>query len=202
MPLDGSRPLWFRQPSESIEAYESFMVYLTLPMKERSVRKASEIVGKNQGTLNKWSMRWCWTMRVGAYEEHYLLLRLDDMEVARDEMFRDQNSIASTALDIVRIEFQRFLQMLQETESGTSGIKPDALTRLMDTAAKIQRLAVNGRLKAAEQMRDRSEKLSDEQSDELVLLIREVMNTVELTADQQAQMQEVLKARLVGAQEV
>lgn len=52
-PLDGSRPLWYRQPKESISAYEAFMTYLTMPREERSVARTGETVGKSYSCMSK-----------------------------------------------------------------------------------------------------------------------------------------------------
>lgn len=80
-PLERLPEAWERSTGESTTAYHAFTTYLNLPVHERSIRRAAEIVrgeskGKARGsveTLTKrfeqWSSRFMWVARAAAHEE-------------------------------------------------------------------------------------------------------------------------------------
>lgn len=196
--LNGAKPLWHRQPKESIQAYEAFMTYLTLPGEERTMRNTAKQLGKSYGLMTKWSQQWQWGARVASYEEYYLLLRLDSFEADRDQMWRDQKALADMGMEIVGSHFQKLIQAIGA--DGTADVvKPDALVRLFDTVTKVQRMAILGRVQSAEQAAERNERLAEQYSDELVELIREVQGVVGLNKEQEEKLNEVLMHHLTGA---
>lgn len=196
-PLSNTKPLWHKQPGESVQAYEAFMSYLNQPMETRTLRVACEIVEKSRSCLMKWYRQWSWKLRVGAYEEHFLLVRLDSIEADRDRMWREQQTLAEKAIDVAGARLLHMLGEIDQEKGTLNGdvIKPDALVRLLDTATKIQRIAVLGRAELAENVKARSEELQQAWADELSTLFGQFMNDLELTPDQQDRAKETL-ARL------
>lgn len=191
-PLNANRPLWHRQPTESVQAYEAFMAYLMQPLETRTLRTACETVEKSRSCLMKWYRQWQWKNRVASYEEHFLLMRLDSVEADRDRMWREQQQMAEQAMDAVTARLKDVLT--QVTEAGTlSGevIKMDALVRLMDTAAKIQRLSVMGRAELAEHVKSKNDALQQQWADELAMLFGTFINDLELTPEQQIKAKDI-----------
>jgi hypothetical protein len=199
--LDGSKPLWYRQPRESIQAYEAFMVYLTMPREERSFQKTGDALGKGYSCMAKWAQQWSWTLRAASYEEHYLLLRLESFEADRDEMWVRHKALAHTALTLIDAKFSQMVTALGPEGKGDPGIKPDALVRLLDVATKVERMSMLGRIAASEEISEREEKMAERFSDELVQLIREIKNESGLSKDQQDQIDQVLKRHLTGGKQ-
>lgn len=199
-PLNPDKPLWNRQPQEGMAAYEGFMVFLAMG-KERTASKVAETQGCSTANISRWMGMWSWAYRVAAYEEHYMLLRLEDIEAKRDDMFAQQEGLALTALALVGGQFESMLESMRKAiEDGEKyeGLKGDTLVRLFDTAAKVQRMAVMGKIANLADVQEREEKLAEAHSQELADLIGAFMNDLELTPDQQEKAQEVLKARLLG----
>lgn len=62
-------PLWETQPGEGAKAYEAFRTYRDLGT-NRTMRRAGEILGKSESTLQDWSSRWRWTDRIRAYDAY------------------------------------------------------------------------------------------------------------------------------------
>lgn len=196
-PLNANKPLWYRQPEEGIKPYEAFMTYLTLPAEDRTMRKTAEVLGKSFGLMTKWSTQWQWQARTAAYEEHYLLLRLDSFEADRDEMWRGQKFIADLGMSIIEAHFNTLIDAIGP-DGKTNAVKPDALVRLFAESAKVQRMAVLGRVASATEAAEKNERLAEQYSDELVELISEVKALVGLNPEQEEKLNEVLKSKLVG----
>lgn len=196
-PLDGSKPLWRKQKGESSQAYEAFMTYLMLPAETRTAKNAAEALGKTMSLLLKWSCQWSWVYRVGAYEEHYLLIRLESVEADKDAMWRQQKTIADTGLEVVSAGLAYLISEINEN-GGLDKIKGDTLVRLLDTAAKIQRMAVLGRSQLFDEVKERRQTLHEEWSDELAQTFVDFMNRMSLNQEQQEQAKVVLEELLVG----
>lgn len=199
-PLDGNKNLWYKQPNESVQAYEAFMTYLTIPAEDRTYQKAADILGKSHGLMTKWAQVWSWRLRVGAYEEHFLLLRLESVEADRDAMWREQKKLADMGMNILSAHFEDLIASINEL-GRSQRVKPEALVRMLDVVTKIQRMAVLGRLEGAEEIQERNEKLAESYGDELAELMREVINATEMSEEQQEKLRTVLEHRLVGQEQ-
>jgi hypothetical protein len=190
MPLDETKALWLRQRRESVQAYAAFMAYLLLPIEDRTYARTCEQIGKSLTLVRQWGMRWQWRNRAAAYAEHHLLMKLESVEENRDRMWREQEFIAGTAIEILKKELEAILmELIGDPETGVPPkkgiIKADALNRLLDTATKIQRQAVLGRTKNAEKVAERHAKLNEQHGDELYDILSRFMNMLQLTPDQQ-----------------
>lgn len=192
--LAEDRRAWHRQPGESNVAYAAFMSFLTLGEK-RSVKDTCRVVGKSWSLLSKWSSQWNWFMRAAAYEEHYLLLRLESIEAERDDMFTRHRAVAQTALMIVEqsLESKQKLIMKQiQDDKPVEVMKDDSLVRLFDMALKAERMAVLGRVESAERTDARNERLAEQFSEELAQLMSDVLNGAELSDEQQEKAKAVM----------
>lgn len=177
------------------------MVYLTLPADERTMARTGEVINKSHSVMQKWGQMWQWTSRVAAYEEHYLLLRLESVEAERDDMWVQQKALAQVALSIVSGHFESLVELIGKAQAENEHVnlvKPDALVRLFAEATKVQRMAIIGRIQGAADIAEKNERLAEAYSEELVQLMREVEQEIGLTPEQETKMQEVLKRHLVG----
>lgn len=192
-PINMVQP-WHRQRGESTQAYAGFMTYLTLPAEDRSLGKAAIQCGKSEGLFRRWSSQWSWGLRVAAYEEHYLLLRLDSLAADKDAMWRQQQDIGRTGVNIVEGMLAKMIMDFQG-EDGTfklEAMKPEAMIRFLAEATKLQRTATLGRIESAEQTAKDNEALTERHADELVRLINDVVNAMSLSEEQMKQAQKVI----------
>jgi hypothetical protein len=171
------------------------MTYLTMPKENRSMMKTAEILGKSWRLMGRWAQMWSWTYRVGQYEEHYLLLKLESVEARRDEMWQAQINLAEVAVSVVMANLSALARQITD-DGQAQNVKADALVRMMDTATKIQRMAVLGRIAGAAEAQERQERLAEAYSDELVELVREIENEAGLDQEQQKNLRAVLERHL------
>ncbi len=198
-PLDPKISPWHRQPGESAIAYADFMTYLSLPQEERTYRRVAEIAGKSVPMIGIYGARWSWPLRAAAYEEHYMLLRLESIEAERDDMFLRHRALAQQGLAIVEAQFttiQKILADAKENGEDIAAMKPDALVRLFTEAVKADRQAVLGRADALADIEQTQEALAEKHAEELAALIRTVINDLDLTDEQKEQAQELLRKNL------
>lgn len=123
--------LWDRQDGESSKAYEAFCTYRDLGP-NRSIAKAGQTMGKNKVTLEQWSRKFNWVKRVAAWE-------VEQDRIAREEQISEIKKMrrrhAKLASDMLQ-KAGRALQNISEDE-----IKAADISRLVETASKLERLA-------------------------------------------------------------
>jgi hypothetical protein len=190
-------PLWHKQKGESYQAYEAFMTYLMLPADERTYSSAAKAVKKSLSLMRKWGREWSWSIRAAAYEEHYLLLKLDSAAADRDVMYLQQKAMAEEAMNLVMASIRNLADQIEDGRLRELG--QDAMVKLLTEAAKIQRMAVLGRAESAERAAEANEKLAERWAEELAELMRAVINECNLSDDQISQFREVMARHLVGA---
>jgi hypothetical protein len=192
---------WHRQKGEGWKAYEAFTTYLTLGP-DRTQAETARILGKSPQMMKIWAKQWHWTMRAAAYEEHYMLLRLESVEAERDDMYKRHRALANLGLSIVEGHFSAMVDELHEAlgkeEKLPEQFRPDALVRLFDTAAKLDRMATQGRLEADSAKEAREEKLADVYSDELADVLGGIIEDLGLSPQQQKEARKVITKHLTG----
>lgn len=164
----------------------------------RTMEGADGTMGRNEGLLRRWCQKWNWVYRCAAYEEHFLLLRLESLAADRDSMYERQKEIADSALNIVGVGFEQLqLRLSAAIDSGSleEVVKPDALSRLLDIATKVQRLAIIGRMEAAEAAAERDEKIAETYAADMANLAKELMADLEVP---QEKAQELLAKHLLA----
>lgn len=199
-PLTAGKPPWMKQRGESVQAYSAFMIYLMMEPDKRSMAQTAKDVGKSVSLIHKWAGMWSWTMRVGQYEEHYLLIRLESVAADRDAMWLRQKVISETALNIVEASLWDIIKKIDPAtgQLDIDVLKPEALTRLLDTATKIQRMAVLGRAQNADEVAQQNERLTERWGEELAETLNTFMDHMEFGPDQKAQAQKVLTEVILG----
>lgn len=105
---DGDLPLpWERQPEESDQAWEAFVVYRDMLQVEhdgvvigrRAFREVARRLGKSASLMDKWATRHKWRVRVEAYDAD---LDRDRRAVLRTEAIKAVREHAAVAHDVVR----------------------------------------------------------------------------------------------------
>lgn len=191
VPASGQKA-WHRLKGESIQAYEAFMTYLTLPRDERSIDRACEILSKNRALLGHWSVRNSWVYRVASYEEHHMLMSLESIEARRDNMWVRQEALGETAINIVEAHLAQLMSDMEEMQQANQ-VKPDALVRLMDTATKIHRMAVKGRVESAEIMKVERARLSEIYAEEMAMFLKSLFQDLNLSPVQEREAKVAMK---------
>lgn len=200
--LTAGRHPWHRQKGEGWKAYEAFSTYLTLGP-DRTQAETARILGKSAQLMKTWARQWHWKLRAAAYEEHYMLLRLESVEAERDDMYKRHRALAGLGLSIVEGHFTAMVDEMKEALASEEGklpaqFKPDALVRLFDTAAKLDRMATAGRLEADAAKAAREESLAEAYSDELAQTLGGIIEDLGLTPGQQRQAKAVITKHLTG----
>lgn len=170
-----------------------------LPMENRTLARTAEIVGKSVSMMEQWSADWFWRDRVAQYEEHYMLLNLESIQAKRDDMFLKHEALAMQAMSIVEQAFQEILATASE-EDGKIEVAPGDLQRLFDTAVKVHRMSILGRAESAEQAAETQERLAERFSDELAELMRNVLDDLNLSPEQQEIAKASVTRHLVGGE--
>lgn len=198
--LDPGRRAWYKQPRETARAYEAFTTFLMLGP-TRNLGDTAAALKKSYPMMARWSKQWHWFMRAGAYEEHYMLLRLESAEAERDTMYIKQREIASSALRIVEAKLNGIARMIKMDEEAVlieDKIRMEALVRLMDTAGKMERMAVEGRIVAHERSAEEQEKLEERYAEELATFTKDFMNKLSLSPEQEDEAKKALADLLVA----
>jgi hypothetical protein len=194
------RSPWQRQPGESAVAYEAFMTYLMLGP-ERTQQKAGDSLGKSRKLMEDWARQWAWSLRCAMYEEHFLLKRLESIEVARDEMFDKHMVTAQTAMDLLGDHFQFLMSTKDPVTGEIKALKGDTAVRLFDVAAKVGRMALEGKMVADGERRERVGREIEEQAEALAEFGREFLGELDLPPEEHAKAMRKLKKVLVGVSE-
>lgn len=208
--LTPGRKPWFRQDGETAICYADFMHFLMLPQDERTLKGAMAATGKSKSLMQKRIHQWSWKLRASAYDEHYLLLRLESVEADRDRMFREHRELTSMGLSIVGAHFQELNRLIAEVQaqegetdedgepkSLATGYKPADIIRLFTEAIKADRATVLGRAEAVANSAEEAERLAEKHSDELAALLTNVLDEVNLSPEQRLLAKEVIERHLV-----
>lgn len=192
------QPAWHRQYGESIQAYGAFCAYLTIPLEDRTLKKTAAVVGKSYSLMEKWSQWWQWRVRAASYEEHYLLLNLESIQAKRDDMFLRHEALGQTAISVVEASLNQLVAEIKDGKLNAATLKPDAMQRLLDTAVKVHRMSIMGRADSASEVAEQQERLADRYAEELATLMRDVLDELNLTPEQQAVAKQAVTKHLVG----
>ena len=139
-------PLEFEQrPKESDKAFAAFAMYLSMGS-ERSLAQVGKKLGKSEGLIERWSSRYGWPERVGAYGTHLAIVEREATEavargkaaewLARQEKIRDREwSMHEKCLAAA----ERALASFMEREKVYANLSD--IARILEVASKLGRLA-------------------------------------------------------------
>ena len=131
------RQPWERQTEagEGEEAFAGFALYRDLGPLRRSITLVARELDKSRVLVGRWSSRWSWVERAGAWDQHLDAQRVDEQVLAVREMARRhaQASDLMTAMWLQRAQQMVNAQQLDEIPAGV-------LPRWLDVAVRVGRL--------------------------------------------------------------
>ena len=130
---------WDRQPGESSKAYGHFCRYRDMGQ-ERSLRKlAADTETKSRlRQLQHWSSRWKWVERCQQYDDQLERQARVEQEKERRDMMKRHAKIAVLGQNVVVKGIEK---LLSEIEQGSRKPTASDLSRLLDVAVRVERLA-------------------------------------------------------------
>ena len=139
-------PLEFeQQPKESAKAFAAFALYLSLGP-ERSIQAVSRKLSKSHTIIGRWSGRWRWVERVGAYAAHLATVEREVTEalarakagewLKRQQGIRDREwALHEKCLAAAERALNAFM------EKSTVYANLSDIARILEVASKLGRLA-------------------------------------------------------------
>ena len=124
--------LWERQEGESNPRWEAFKTYRDMPIGKRSLTEAAKTLGKPRRNLEKWSSEDKWQERVEAYDR-YMDAEAQKLKV---KGIADMNKRHINAAKKILDKAVDGLKYIEPDE-----MKPSDIAKLVDVAAKLERLA-------------------------------------------------------------
>lgn len=178
------REIWERLPGESPAAFEAFRRYRDMPASSRSIDSSSAADGiKNtaggsrkraRSSLFKWSSRFRWLERVGAFDDHRdRLLRLERDRVAL-ELVRRRQTLEAERFDLWKRHTERLLEDYEQArkmprtdasqkkwndegrlihQAEVKGLPPRELKALTEALEIADRIATHGHPKITKSYR-------------------------------------------------
>lgn len=122
---------WERQEGETVKAFEAFCVYRDLG-KTRSQEKTAAQLSKSRQQICKWSAKYSWVERVGAWEE-------EQDRLIRIELTKDIGAMRKKHADIANALLIKAAQALKKIPD--SEIKASDISRMIETATKLERIS-------------------------------------------------------------
>lgn len=126
---------WERQPKEKPKPFEAFCIYRDMGI-ERSIRKVAANVGKSDTLIGRWSKENNWVERVTAWDDEQERIQ---REIAQKEQAREIRKMRKKHADLASamlIKATKALARIPDDE-----IKAGDLTRMVDVAAKLERIS-------------------------------------------------------------
>ena len=148
-----SRKLWEKRPDETPKAYDAFVSYIKMPIRdpenphnERTLANLSVKLnykvaeGKSASTLEGWSSKYNWQERAKAYDAHrgQLEISVVDASLAAYQEKLVQERTAQTTLMNTVIN-NELLRLLQEQKAGLP-IKSTDIARLTNSMKTLDDL--------------------------------------------------------------
>lgn len=142
---------WEKQPGESIERYEAFLVYrdqLTNGALRRGLERAAHACGKHPSMLEQWSREDHWRERVGAWDRHLQSVK-DAAKIRAIEAIAEREAMQlQAAAQTLQAPLQALLTNIAEFQSRgenyLGGLTPWQLTRLSLVAARAMPSVIQG----------------------------------------------------------
>lgn len=132
--------LWDRQPGETDKPWEAFCVYRDLknindPRSKRSIRQVSEILGKSEGLLERWSSDNDWVERARAWDEDQERIKRELAQKEMQEEIRRMLKRQAEAGKFAQVKAIKALNKIPEED-----IKPSDVARLLEAGSKLERI--------------------------------------------------------------
>lgn len=128
------RQPWDRQPKETTPAWEAFVAYRDMGA-TRSVTKVARTLDKSRTLIGRWSSSNSWPIRAAAWDSEEDRLWQLELRVQRRKSAQRNINLAHGTMVAVGQAVHRMAQ-------NPSEIGPTDAARLMDSASKLERLAL------------------------------------------------------------
>jgi hypothetical protein len=138
--LEDERNLWDRQPGESSEAFEAWILYRDMGPERKQVRVARGL-SKSDQLISKWSANNQWKRRVEAWEIYLDQRRQEEIVLEVIEARKRQLQIGKTLQSkglaaLLALEPVRSIKNAQGVVEHTLRIKVSELLRLLEVGAQ------------------------------------------------------------------
>jgi hypothetical protein len=128
--MDGEKKAWDRLPSESQRAHEAFRAYLYLPSSQRSIVNAyrstrNPSARKPSDTWSRWAIKFSWTERAQAFDDHVEIIRYRGTERAIEQEAERRAAEAertrNRCLKLMNSGFEEAMRWMEDV--GSSGMR-------------------------------------------------------------------------------
>lgn len=122
---------WERQPTDTQKSWEAFVVYRDFGTK-RSLKKVAEELKKSETIIGRWSGKHNWVERVAAWDE-------EQDRLIRIELTKDIGAMRKRHADLANSMLIKAALALKNIP--TEEIKASDISRMVETASKLERLS-------------------------------------------------------------
>ena len=126
---------WERRENESSKAYEAFSIYRDMGT-ERSLGKVAERLKKSETLMGRWSSNHEWVKRAALWDDEQERLERERAQKEQAKAIRDMRKRHADLATAMLIKAAKALQRIPDDE-----IKPGDVSRMVDTASKLERLS-------------------------------------------------------------
>jgi hypothetical protein len=130
------REPWQRQTGEGEESFAAFALYRDLGPLRRSITLVARELDKSRVLVGRWSSRWSWVERSGAYDAWLDAQRVDEQVTEIRAMAKRHAQAADYMLAAL---LQRMQTLVNNQE--VDRIPPAVLPRWLDVAVRVGRLS-------------------------------------------------------------
>ena len=168
---------WQQLPGESIKAYQAFVTYRNLEVKERLLQRVGSELVKSVTLLSRWSAKWSWVERAQAWDNFQEVKRLE-------KRIEEKQKMDETHLKIVRAMRTKIIQALEKTEPETLARDMREMRSWISEFIKLERLIMG----EPESIEERREKIQihasiEEQIKEYAPVFQELIDEGVITLD-------------------
>lgn len=126
---------WERKESETAKNYEAFCIYRDLGP-GRSLRLVSEMCGKNESLLSRWSAKFDWVNRAALWDdEQDRIERKEAQEAQAREIRNMRKRHANLAVSMLE-KAAKALKTIPDDE-----VRAGDISRMVDVASKLERIS-------------------------------------------------------------
>lgn len=132
--MSNTKP-WDRRENETTKAYEAFCIYRDMG-RERSISKVAAKLSKSETLIGRWSYTHGWVDRAAQWDDEQDRI---EREIAQKEQVKAIKDMRKRHADVAHamiLKAAKALQRIPEDE-----IKPQDISRMVDVAAKLERIS-------------------------------------------------------------
>lgn len=132
--MSNAKP-WDRRQNETTKAYEAFCIYRDMG-RERSLAKVSEKQQKSGSLIGRWSREHGWVDRAAQWDDEQERIEREIAQKEQVKAIRDMRKRHADVAHAMILKAAKALTRIPEDE-----IKPQDISRMVDVAAKLERIS-------------------------------------------------------------